>query len=186
MPPKTSRLSEARGRITRKMEKSSIAGRPVVSQPASCPNEKVKQMIDRTQKPVNGRQTSTATAKSTEQTFSVAGIVRLLIDAGLTIKPDGEKLIVKPAGNITPPQRDEIRSRKPELLAYLQSSQYLADRLNYAINEVIGLTDELADLIALAGNHQADLQFARADIERGLYHLFDVADSDDPLYRSGK
>src|SRR4051812_23380693 len=46
-------------------------------------------------------------------------VVGTLVDAGLTLQSDGDRLLVSPRGRITPEIRAVIAANKPALLAYV-------------------------------------------------------------------
>lgn len=61
--------------------------------------------------------------------------LQTLIDAGLTLRSDGERLIVTPASALTEPLRELIRERKPELLEGIRRADVLtaeAERFSHA------------------------------------------------------
>lgn len=80
--------------------------------------------------------------------------LQTLIDAGLTLRSDGERLIVTPASALTEPLRGLIRDRKPELLVSIRRAEALTADLLAAINrccDVRGDNDRnRSDLIAEA------------------------------------
>ena len=57
-----------------------------------------------------------------------------LIDAGLTLRTDGDRLIVTPASALTESLRKRIREEKPALLRSVRSAEALAGALVDAIN----------------------------------------------------
>ena len=85
-----------------------------------------------------------------------------LLDAGLHLHTDGERLIVAPASLLTEPLRDLIRAHKPELWAAAREAEVTFANLVDAINrccDLRGDDDRNRDgLIAEAGDYAVDAQ----------------------------
>ena len=88
--------------------------------------------------------------------------LQTLLDAGLTLRTDGERLIVSPASALTEPLRDLIRAHRPELWAAARDAEVTFAHLVDAIRTccaVRGDTDaNIAGLIAEAGDYSVKAQ----------------------------
>lgn len=88
--------------------------------------------------------------------------LQTVIDAGLSLHADGERLIVSPASLLDDALRDLIRAHKPELLEAARDADSTYANLVNAINrccDVRGDDDRNRDgLIAEAGDYSAKAQ----------------------------
>lgn len=92
--------------------------------------------------------------------------LRVLIDAGLTLRTDGDRLIVTPASALTDSLRELIRERKPELLVSVRRAEVLAADLIAAINRCCDARGDdernraalIAESSQLTPHEQADMR----------------------------
>jgi len=92
-------------------------------------------------------------------------LLRALIDAGLTLRTDGQRLVVAPASALTAAQRDLIRARKSELLVSVRHAEVLAATLVASINQCCDVRGDdernraalIAECMQLTQRDQADM-----------------------------
>ena len=88
--------------------------------------------------------------------------LQTLLDAGLTLRTDGDRLIVAPASLLDDTLRDLIRAHKPELWAAARDAEVTFAHLVDAINrccDLRGDDDRNRDgLIAEAGDYAVEAQ----------------------------
>ena len=101
--------------------------------------------------------------------------MQTLLDAGLTLSTEADRLYVGPSSSLTDPLRALIREHKPELWAAVREAETVAADLIEAINRCCherhddarnraGLIEECSQL---SPEHQADaLEHFRAEAER--------------------
>jgi hypothetical protein len=73
-------------------------------------------------------------------------LVVTLLDAGLTLATDGDRLLVSPRENITPPLRDVIKENRAALHAYVRQTERLALDFVSAIHRACIPSDEATRL----------------------------------------
>ena len=91
--------------------------------------------------------------------------LQALIDAGLTLRTDGDRLIVTPAPLITGSLRNLIRERKPELLHSVRAAEELAAALIASINRCCDARgDDAANRAALVAESASCPPHLMADL----------------------
>jgi hypothetical protein len=99
---------------------------------------------------------------------STAALVAGLRARGVALEPRGHKLVIRPAGLVTPEEREELRRRKGAVLALLTvppAAYRLLDA--HAADELLGEHPDDGDLAGLALDVYQAVQELRAEIITG-------------------
>ena len=91
--------------------------------------------------------------------------LQTVLDAGLHLRTDGDRLIVAPSSLLDDPLRDLIRANKVELLAGARDAETVAADLIAAINRCCAVrSDDAANIAALIAESYDFTVEARRDL----------------------